>query len=165
MKKKSLVLLLAGVCLLTVGCGKDKEEEKSSKNENVRVLTCVQGDDENRTETIVEQDKKTNEITKYVMKISVSTDAYIDFGYKEDEIPAKVCEDVRAMGDGRCAAKVKDGKVIAELEFDPKEFEEDIIDDVDMKIDKIDENTFEKIKKFAEESQEEDNASMICTIS
>ena len=43
MKKKGLILLFAGVCLLTVGCGKDKEEEKneSKKETTIRTLTCV----------------------------------------------------------------------------------------------------------------------------
>ena len=150
MKKKGLLLLLAGALLVT-GCGKDSEDsdKKDSKKEsNVAVLTCTQQEDDEKLEITVEQDKKTYKLTKVTMEMSLPKSSYEGFADSDEELEKLMCsnqeEDVES-----CSLKPSGDNYVAKLVYDGEKYGESLIEDGT--IEKLDADTLEALKKSAED--------------
>ena len=148
MKKKGLILLFAGVCLLTVGCGKDKEEDEteSKKESNIRTLTCVKEADGEKMTMTIKQDKKTFKFTELSMVMEAPETSIKQFGIKPEEYEEMFCSDEEYT---KCSVKVKDEKIIIEAAYDPEAYEEELLEDED-NYEKIDGDTLNKLKEETE---------------
>ena len=132
MKKKGLfVLLLVGLCLLTVACGKDKKEDKKEET-NVKTLKCSVKEDDESLEMELAVDTKAKKLTKATMTYVLSADAYEGLYDDEKELEEKLCdsEDEEYKS---CEVKVKDGKVTVNMEFDTEDYAEELEDEYDIK--------------------------------
>lgn len=149
MKKKGLILLFACVCLLTVGCGKDKDKDdaKESKKESaVRTLTCVKEVDGEKLTMTVKQDKKTFKFTELTMVMETPETSLKDYGITSDQYEEMFCDDEEFT---RCSVNVKDGKIIIDAAYDPEDFEEELLEDEDV-YEKIDGDTLNTLKEETE---------------
>lgn len=151
MKKKSLlVLLFALVCVLTVGCGKDKDEKESSKKESssVGVLTCSREAGDTKLTTTIKQDKKTYKLTEMTMIMEESTEEFADMNVSEADLEKMICEDENDEYKS-CSVKFEGKKVIANMSFDTEKYEKELIEEEE-EIDKLDANTLSKLKVSGE---------------
>lgn len=148
MKKKGLILLFAGVCLLTVGCGKDKEEEKteSKKETTIRTLTCVKEENGEKMTMTIKQDKKTFKFAELTMVMESPEASLKEFGIKPEQYEEMFCTDEEFT---ECSVKVEDEKVILEASYDPEDFEKELLEDED-NYEKIDGDTLSKLKEETE---------------
>ena len=150
MKKKGLILLFAGVCLLTVGCGKDDEEKSEKKaSSDVKVLTCTQEEGDQKATITLEQNKKTYEITKAKMSMTVDKSIYDGFVDSDEQLKELVCKDEDEELKS-CDVKFDGNMMTVNLEYEPKKYGEDLVED-DEDLEKLDADTLTKLKEEAEE--------------
>jgi hypothetical protein len=152
MKKKGLLLLLAGALLVT-GCGKDSDDEGGSKKDskkdsNVATLTCTQQEDDQKMEITVEQDKKTYKLTKVTMEMSLPKSMYEGFADSDEELEKLMCSDQEDDVES-CSLKPSGDNYVAKLVYDGEKYGESLIEDGT--IEKLDADTLEALKKSAED--------------
>ena len=152
MKKKSLILLLAGICLLSVGCGKEKEEEKkeTKKEENtvvVKTLTCSQESKNNKMIMTLKQDMKTYKFTELTAYLEMPEAVLLEYGYTLEDYEKEYCTNDDFLS---CSARSEGKNIIIEAAYDPEAYEKEILEDEDYG--KLDENTLTKLKEETEET-------------
>jgi len=143
MKKGFLVLLIAVVCLFSVGCGKD--DEKSSKSsKNVQTLKCTQDEDGNKMEVSISQNKKTYELTEGKMTMTMDLSDYGEAAASMDW-EQYVCTEESYKD---CSAKVDGSTLTVNIELDMTKYAEELKEDGDIK--DLNEDTLNELKESAE---------------
>lgn len=151
MKKKSLLfLLVAFVCVLVVGCGKDKEDSSKKESANVSVLTCSATEGDTKISTVIKQDKKTFKLTEITTSMEESAEGFDEAQITEADLEKMICND-DSKSFKSCSVKIEDNKVIANMSMDAEKYEKELLEDEDEGIDKLDGDTLNKLKTSAED--------------
>ena len=149
-RKYILILLVALLCFVTVGCGSSSSEggsgSSSKKKGNVSTLTCtIEEEDTGKMEVVISQNKKTYELTEGTMKVSMDVSEYIDdYDYTEKDFEEMFCEDEDVYES--CIVKINKGNLTVDMKIDMDAFLEEL--DADEKPDK---DTLNDIKEEMED--------------
>jgi hypothetical protein len=147
-KKGLLVFLMASVCLVSVGCGKDSEKDSSDKkSKDIKTLSCSQEKDGEKLNVVIEQNKKTYKFEKATMKMTVLKSNYEGFAENDEALKKLICNDEEEEYKS-CEAKFEGDKVIVSIEFDAEKYGNDLVEQ--KQVSALDEKTFDELKSSAE---------------
>ena len=150
MKKRLLTLLLIFICLLTVACGKKKEEE------GIKTLKCVVDMDDQNMESTIVVDTRTGEVSKASIKMSVPKSFYASFNYTDTKLIEALCRDDSKYFEN-CNATIEGTRVNTSIDYVPSKYQEEL--EKEFEVEKIDKSILEQMKTKSEENGSK------CTIS
>ena len=150
MKKKGfLVLLFALVCLVSVGCGKDKKEDKKADS-NVKTLKCTQEEEGQKLEMTIAQDQKSYKLDKANMVMTMPKSMYKEVASSEETLKELICTDENEEYKD-CTVKFVGEDITVTIEYDAEKFGQSLIDQGDIK--ELDADTLKTLKESAEKDK------------
>ena len=141
MKKRILTLLLVFICLLTVACGKKKEEEGE------KTLKCVAEFEDQKVESVMVVDIRTGEVSKTSIKMTVPKSFYASFNYTDEQLIEALCKNNAGYYDS-CEANIEGSYVNSSIDYNPKKYQEEL--EKEFKVEKIDKSVLEQMKQKSE---------------
>lgn len=145
MVKKVFACLLAfAFCFVLSAC---------SSSGNVKTLECTAKTSEGEATIILKQDQSTYKFTEMSLTTSIDKSLYGDIEISDSDLEKAICENSEQEYKS-CSAKVKGNNIVANMVIDANKYEKEIIDDEDMGIEKLDENTLNKLKESTETNKE-----------
>lgn len=166
MKKYLAIMMCAGLLLTATGCGEEKEEEVSKKDNTKveekektknKVLSCSKSyEDQMSMEATFVYDLEGKKISDASISYTIKFDED-EVGDITDEYVNELCDEFKGDESIKsCKAKLNGNKVLADVEYDVDKFDED--EDSFTK-----DTPIEELKKIMEAEEDEED-SPICKI-